>query len=90
MTSSNIKIISFSSVIFLINSKNPGLGSIQPTLPITTSIIIQAMFSPSLSINSVNASSSLNGTDNVFLVVSAGIPGLSGKVAAPEPPFTST
>ena len=56
----------------------------------TTSIMIQAMFWPSFSINSVNASSSLNGTDKVFLVVSSGIPGESGKVAAPEPPFTRT
>ena len=48
------------------------------------------MFSPSSSTNLVKASSSLNGTDKVFLVVSTGIPALSGKVAAPEPPLTNT
>ena len=52
--------------------------------------MIQAMFSPSFSISSVKASSSLNGTDKVFFVVSSGIPGESGNVAAPEPPFTNT
>ena len=72
------------------NSKNPGFGSMQPTLPMTISIIMHAMFSPSFSMSSVIASSSLNGTDKVFLVVSEGMPGESGNVAAPEPPLTST
>ena len=90
MTSSNINMISFSSVILRTNSKNPGFGSIHPTLPITTSIIKQAIFSPSSSIRLVKASSSLNGTDRVFFVVSVGMPAESGRHAAPEPPLTKT
>ena len=52
--------------------------------------MIHAILSPSVSINSWRASSSLNGTLNVFSVVLDGIPLLSGCVAAPEPDFTST
>ena len=49
---------------------------------------MQAIFSPSSSINFVKASSSLYGTVNVFLVVSTGIPAESGRAVAPEPLFT--